>query len=150
MKARWEGWSITTICLTALLALCSILPGCGGYNNTTSTACAPTVSVFPANVTLNHAAAANTQQFGAAVTFPTTTSTGAPTACPSPTPTIAPFTITWSTSDPVDVPISNNHDATNGTATCVNVTHEPVTVIATLPPENNNPMETGSALVTCN
>lgn len=137
----------------ALLVLSCAILGCGGYNNnttatTTTTSCNPTsLSVFPQSVTLTHASTGDSQQFGAAVIRPS----GCATATPTPTPVPA-FTITWSTSDPTDVPISNAHDVTNGTATCVNATHLPVTVIATLPANTATGANavTGNAAIQCN
>jgi hypothetical protein len=122
---------------SALLVVCSMLLGCGGGS---STNCDPTgISVFPNNVTITIPSGNNAQQFGTTVVVPA--------GCTPPTE--SPSSFTWTTSDPVDVPITST-----GIATCVNKTPSNVIVTATLSGVtetgvNGTVSITGTASITC-
>jgi hypothetical protein len=99
-------------CLLGLLS-CIFLPSCGGYGNT----CTVAAAVTPTTATADHSATApgNQAQFSIA-----STATG---NCPA----IADQLGTWSTTDMVNVTISNQAP-TQGLATCVDATSSPVMI----------------------
>jgi len=122
---------------SALLVLCFAILGCGSGS---STNCDPTaISVFPNNVTITLPSGDNAQQFGTTVIVPA--------GCTPPTESASSFT--WTTSDPVDVPITST-----GFATCVNKTPSNVIVTATLSGVTQQGVSgtvslTGTASITC-
>jgi hypothetical protein len=101
--------------------LCVLLTSCGGGD----LGCAMTgIVVSPGSATADHNATApgNGKQFFALSVVPHGCAVTAVVLQPN-----------WSVSDGVDVSISNVHDGSDGTATCVNATPGQVTVTATLP-----------------
>ena len=122
-----------------LLLMISATVGCGG---TSTLNCSMTgINVSPQNASTGHTAPSNVQHFdGFAI---------APAGCNSVAITAARLTnITWSTSDPVRVSISNVQDATYGNATCNSATSGAVTITATAPNGNGSNV-TGTASLTC-
>ena len=121
-----------------LLLSCCALAGCGGSNSTT--VCKITaITVFPQNVTADHAAPApgNEQQF---LAF----ESGGTPGCVF---TAANLTsATWSVSDPVAVNISNVQGPNFGKATCMAATATPVTVTATVPVGDGTTVSATSSL----
>ena len=118
-------------CLVGLLS-CAFLASCGGYDNS----CAITAAVTPATTTADHNASTpgNQAQFSIK------------SAVTGNCPLVADKIGTWSTSDTVTVTISNQAP-TQGLATCVSATSDPVTI-------TNNGNFRGhaitSATLTCN
>jgi hypothetical protein len=122
--------------------LCAILVSCGGgsigSNARNRLDCTITgIKVNPSAATADHGAnpPANTAQFFADYT--------AVSACQFP-----PLRPAWTASDPVNVNISSATDSTNGTATCLNPTADPVTVTATATASGKTFTATGT--LTCN
>jgi hypothetical protein len=108
-----------------VLMLCTLLGCAGGGNQSCVTQ--TVLSVGPTSGTADHSAAApgNQQQFVA------TTSAGTSTpGCAVPL-VIAQVNASWTTSDPLDTQISSGPLPSNGLATCINATSQPVTVTAT-------------------
>ena len=113
--------------------------GCGGTAD-----CGPVgVSVSPSTATADHTAAppGNQQQFFATNNFPLKQ------GCVAITAAIL-NNVTWSTSDPGDVSISNTQGSTYGVATCINAVSSPVTITATQPRQGGGTF-TGTASLTC-
>lgn len=113
--------------------------GCGGAAN-----CGPVgVSVSPNTATADHTAAppGNQQQFFASNSFPIKQGCAAITAAIL-------NNVTWSTSDPGDVSISNTQGSTYGVATCINAVSSPVTITATQPRQGGGTF-VGTASLTC-
>jgi hypothetical protein len=109
--------------LVVLVASLGMACGCAAAAGAGGPDCSGAYSyVTPAAVTLDHTAAApaNSQQFVLQNYYPA--------GCPVPAVVPAPDSTVWSSSDPIDVPISSAHDATNGVATCVNATESPATI----------------------
>jgi len=124
------GWTLPgLLTLTALgvaaggtLAGCAVAPA-SIASQTVNCSAYPHQQVVPATATADHTAAApgNQQKF----TFPLTV---LPAGCAQAQYIVLP---TWVSSDPVNAPISNANDATNGVATCVGATTPPVTISTT-------------------
>ena len=100
----------TSLWLLAAMLSCVLLASCGGYANT----CAVTAAITPATATADH----NLPSPGNQAQFSLTSSVSG--NCPYIADTIG----TWSTSDPVNVPITSQ-----GLATCKN---GPVSILATI------------------
>lgn len=128
--------------LCALFVAAAGLIGCAS-----GVGCGPlqmSMSITPGTATVNHDATApgNQQKFSAAE-FAT-----AQPGCA--TPALGVLVIpTWTSSDPLDVQISNSSDpSTNGTATCVGATSAPVKLTATTGSGAN--VKTATDFLTCN
>ena len=125
------------VSLLLLLFLCTCAIGCG------SSPCEVTaLNISPSSATLNHAAAppGNQMQFRAFANNGGCLGPGAGTQ--------AAASATWSSSDPINVPITdlqpNNYA---GLATCVNPVNGPVTLTATS--TSSGKTLTGKTTVTC-
>ncbi len=118
------GHSVEAVLLTVarLEFLCRQIRQPGGAAD-----CGPVgVSVSPNTATADHTAAqpGNQQQFVAFNSFPIKQ------GCPAITAAIL-NNVTWSTSDPGNVSISNTQGPTCGVATCINSVSSAVTITAT-------------------
>ena len=102
-----------TLGLLGVMLSCGFLASCGGYGN----GCTITAAVTPLNAMADHSASApgNQAQFSIKSTV-----TG---NCPL----VADQAGSWSTSDAVNTTISNQAP-TQGLATCLNATPNPVTI----------------------
>ena len=127
---------LTCVCVGLVLI---VAVGCGGAPD-----CGPVgVSVSPNTATADHTAAppGNQQQFFAFNSFPIKQGCAAITAAIL-------NNVTWSTSDPGDVSISNTQGSTYGVATCINAGSSPVTITATQSRQGGSAF-TGTASLTC-
>jgi hypothetical protein len=127
---------LACVCIGLVLI---VAVGCGG-----SADCGPVgVSVSPNTATADHTAASphNQQQFFATNNFPIKQGCAAITAAIL-------NKVTWSTSDPGDVSISNTQGSTYGVATCISAVSSPVTITATRPRLGGSTF-TGTASLTC-
>jgi len=99
--------------------------------------------VSPNTATADHTAAqpGNQQQFVAFNSFPIKR------GCPAITAAIL-NNVTWSTSDPGNVSISNTQGPTCGVATCINSVSSAVTITAAQPRQGGSTF-TGTASLTC-
>jgi hypothetical protein len=132
--------------LIALLAL-AVLAGCGGTDCSSLMA----VSVSPEAATADHSAVppGNAVQFFAFGVAPSGCFVPA-MGTESPIPQSSLHDVTWSVSDPANVSISNTHDATFGTATCLAAAPDAVTVTAGLPADKNHGKAlAGTAILNC-
>jgi len=125
-------------CICIGLVLIAAL-GCGGAGD-----CGPVgVSVSPNTAAADHSTAppGNQQKFVAFNSFPVKQ------GCPAITAAML-NNVTWSTSDPSDVSISNTQGPTYGVATCINAVSGSVTITATQPQQDGGTF-TGAASLTC-
>jgi hypothetical protein len=129
--------------LIGLAVLLAVLPGCGAPQNPSCDLTYP-VEIGPLIATADHTASppGNQAQFRASVS-PYSSAPG----CAVPE-VIALVYATWSLSDPIDAQISSAANATNGLATCVNLTPDPITVTAAY--TANGATQTRTATLTCN
>jgi hypothetical protein len=104
---RTEPWLLPQV------LLCASMAACGGTSNDT---CVINTGITPPNATADHATApGNEVQFSLSSTVKGN--------CPL----MADFVGVWSTSDPVNITISNQAP-TQGLATCLNATQTPATI----------------------
>ncbi len=130
--------------LRTLTCVCVGLVLIGAFGCGDAADCGPVgVSVSPNTATADHTAAqpGNQQQFVAFNSFPIKR------GCPAITAAIL-NNVTWSTSDPGNVSISNTQGPTCGVATCINSVSSAVTITAAQPRQGGSTF-TGTASLTC-